>query len=305
MGMLRPLVTVVMATNRAGEFLDEALSSLAAQTEPRFELIAVDDGSPDPGAVARAVGSVPRSTLIRQEPAGPAAARNAAVQLAEGEWLAFLDDDDRWHPERLAAQLARLREHPEAVASYCGLRTIDEHGAVLVESDQRAIGGRLDIARRTTGILLPNLMVSKRAFDDAGGFDPVLRLGEDFDLLLPLAERGSIVFEPRVLVDYRAHGANVTSRYRELVRAIDGILRQHREAAVARDDGDLVAALDESIRKNDRFAWWSAARSAKAALVSRHPLDAAAELLWALRTAPRGLVDGVGRRLRGGAAPRR
>lgn len=287
-----PVISVILATNRpAGPFLAEALDSLTAQTESRYQLIVVDDGSPDPGAVRDLACRVPGAVVLRRDGVGPAAARNAAAARADGEWLAFLDDDDRWHPDRLAAQVAQLSARPDAVAGYCGMRTIDADGKVLVPADQVAVRDRADIARRRTGILLPNLMVRRSVFVEVGGFDGALRLAEDLDLLLRVCERGPILFTPRPLVDYRAHDANVTRRYRELVRAIDGVLRRHRGRAVDAGDEALVAAFDESLAKNARFAWWSAARSARAALRAGRLTAAVGDGWWALRTAPEGLVD--------------
>ncbi|APZ35200.1 hypothetical protein BOH66_13805 [Microbacterium aurum] len=292
------LVSVIVATNRAGEFLDEAIGSLAAQSETRYELIVVDDGSPDPTAVRQAAAAVGGAVVLRQAPGGPAAARNAGVRRARGRWLAFLDDDDRWHPDRLAAQLARFDADAAAVAGYCGMRTIDARGEVLIDADQVAVDDEADIARRRTGIILPNLMVRTDVFTEVGGFDPALRLAEDLDLLLRVAQRGPVVFEPRPLVDYRTHGDNVTRRFRSLVDAIGGVLRRHRAAAETRGETALVAAFDESLRKNDRYAWWAAGRAARASWAERHPATAVGHLCWALRTAPAGLLDGLRRRVR-------
>src|SRR5690606_6720876 len=101
---------------------------------------------------------------------------------------------------------------PAAVASYCGMRTIDAEGEVLIDADQVAVTGYVDIAARRTGIILPNLLLRTEAFRAAGGFDPGIRLAEDLDLLLVIARSGSVIFEPRALVDYRTHGANTTGR---------------------------------------------------------------------------------------------
>ncbi|GAB2973800.1 hypothetical protein GCM10027212_10880 [Actinotalea caeni] len=292
------LVSVVVATNRARPFLAEALASVRAQTYAAVELVVVDDGSPEPADVAAAVASFPGAVLVRQPPSGVGVARNVGAARATGELLAFLDDDDRWHPERLAAQVAMLQASADAVACYCGMRTIDTDGAVLVEADQVAIADRTDVARRVTGIILPNLLVRTAAFHAVGGFHAGIRLAEDLDLVLRLAERGRFVFEPRALVDYRAHGQNTTARHRELTRSIDQVLRLHAWSARERGDHALEAALRESLRKNDRFAWWSAGRAARAAARERRPAAALGEIGWALRTAPGGLLDGVARRLR-------
>lgn len=294
-------VSVILATNRAGRFLDEAVASLAAQSVRGYELIVVDDGSPQPDAVRQSAAAVPGAVVLRQEAAGPAAARNAGVGYARGRWLAFLDDDDRWHPDRLSAQLRALDASPGAVAGYCGMRTIDADGRVLSEADQIAVRDHADIARRLTGIILPNFMVRRATFLAVGGFDPHLRLAEDLDLLLRVSAEGEILFEPRGLVDYRAHADNVTRRFRDLAAAIDVVLRKHRAIALANGEDALVRAFDESLRKNDRFAWWAAARAARSSLRDRHLRAAMADLWWALRVAPGGLADGLMRRVSGQA----
>lgn len=291
------LVSVIVATNRTGRFLREALSSVRAQTHGAIEVIVVDDGSPEPETIVAAAEVVPDARVVRQAPAGPSVARNVGAGLASGQYLAFLDDDDRWDPDRIAAAVARLDARPDAVLAYCGMRTIDADGRLLSGPDQVAITGRLDVARRRTGIMLPNSLISAAAFTAVGGFHSRIRLAEDLNLVLRLAERGPFVFEPQPLVDYRAHDANTTLRHRDLVDGIDEILRLHRWAAGERHDAALVAALEESIRKNDRFAWWGAERAARSALDRRRPGAAAAELWWALRTAPRGLSDGLRRRI--------
>lgn len=294
-----PLVSVIVATNRAGAYLDEALTSAAAQTWSNLEIIVVDDGSPDEDAVRRSVGRVAGARLLRQPPSGVSIARNVGVAASSGEFLAFLDDDDRWRKDRIELQVVALLEAPDSVASYCAMRTIDAAGTKeLAPADQVAVTSRLDIASRRTGIILPGLVIRRSAFAAAGGFHSRIRLAQDFDLILRLAELGDMTFVPETLVDYRASPQNVTRRYRELTRSIDRILAFHRWAAKERGDEALVGALDESIRKNERFAWWSASRRARADVSERSYLHAASELWWAMRAAPRGLITATTRRLR-------
>lgn len=293
-----PLVSIVVATNRARPYLREAIASVAAQTWTDAELIVVDDGSADPEEVALAAGLVPGARVVRLDPSGVSAARNRGASLARGTYLVFLDDDDVWAPTRIERHVAIMQSREGIVASYCGMQTVRaDTGEVIAAADQTAIAGRLDVARRTTGIILPNLFLDRSSFVSVGGFDEGLRYAEDLDLALRLAELGEFAFVPETLVDYRATSNNATRRHHELVRGIDDVLRHHRREAAQRDDRALTAALDESLRKNGRFAWWGAGRAAKAALRERRPFVAAGEMLWALRTAPRGLVDGVGRKL--------
>jgi len=297
-----PLVSAVIATNRASPFLLEAVDSVREQIYGRIELVVVDDGSDAAAAaaIAEAAARHPRSRVIRQTAAGVAAARNRGAEQSEGDFLAFLDDDDRWHPDRIAAHVAAHRAMPDAVASYCRMQTVDEEGRVLVEADQAAVRSRAEIAARRTGIIAPNLFVARTAFDDAGGFPVGMRYAEDLELVLRLAARGPFAFAADGLVDYRAHGGNTTRNHRALVVAIDEVLRRNLAQAVAAGDDAVVEGLRESIRKNDRFAWWGAARAARARLADREPVAALGELWWALRTSPRGLGDGLTRRIAAG-----
>src|SRR6478609_216235 len=108
----RPTISVIMPTNRGGPYLAEAVASLRAQTLATSDILLVDDGSPAPGLedVARELGL----RYYRQEPSGIAAARNAGVHQVDSEWVAFLDDDDVWHPDRLRAQMSAVVRAPDA-----------------------------------------------------------------------------------------------------------------------------------------------------------------------------------------------
>ncbi len=290
-----PLVSVVVATNRVSPFLDEGLRSVAAQTYHPIEVIVVDDGSNDPAAIAEAASRHIDARLVRQEPLGVSTARNNGAALAAGEFLVFLDDDDRWHPERIERQVQALIQAPDAPLSYCGMQSIDADGLVIATADQVQVRGRRDVARRATGIILPNVMIRRDAFDSAGGFDPALRLAEDLDLVLALSAQGPFVFSDQTLVDYRTHALNTTGQHRELCLSIDQVLRAHQSTAAEHNDPELVSAYRQGLRANGRYAWWSARRAAQL----KRPISALGEMLWALSFAPWAPVDALLRRLRG------
>ncbi|MDF9877543.1 glycosyltransferase family 2 protein [Cellulosimicrobium cellulans] len=300
-----PRVSVVLATNRGGPFLAEALASALGQSLPAVELVVVDDGSPDPATLRGIVEAVPvpdgapRPRLVRRAPSGVSASRNAGVRETTGELVAFLDDDDRWHPDRLRRHVEVMVEQPGAVVSYCAMRTVDADGAELVAADQRAACDRRDVIRGP-GVMLPNLVVRRETFDAVGGFDPAYRQGEDLDLVLKAAALGPFAFVDDVLVDYRHHASNTTRSYRDLATSIRTILRRHREDAVAAGRRDLADAYDDRLRANDRFAWWSAGRSARAALARLRVPQALADAAWAARFAPAAPVRVLAERLRGG-----
>ena len=294
-----PLVSVIVATNRGGPFLDEALGSVLQQAYRPIELIVVDDGAPDSAAVDRAAAIWPDVRILHQEPAGVSIARNRGVAQSHGELIVFLDDDDRWHPDRLRRQVEDLAAYPGAVAGYCSMRSIDAAGSVLVEPDQIAVTGAVEVARRRTGIMLPNLVIRRDAFDSVGGFHTAIRQAEDLDLVLKLSLLGDFVFTKDLLVDYRTHAGNTTRRHRELCRSIDQVVRLHLWSAREQGRDGLATAHRESLRANGRFAWWGAARAAKSRIRKGDLCAGIAELAWAQRFAPAGVPDAVVRRLRG------
>ena len=209
-----PLVSVVLATTRHSPYLADALASVAAQTHPAWELIIVDDGSPQPEAIDTLAAGVPGTTVIHQANAGVSVARNVGIARSRGRYLAFIDDDDAWVPERLALQVAALTERPDAVASYGQIDFLDEDGTVF-GTGTVGPGDFGAFLRTDTGVPIVTLMVVRRALDRVGVFHPMFALGEDLDLTYRLARTGPFVFVPDVLVHYRRHGANMTGDSRE------------------------------------------------------------------------------------------
>lgn len=297
-----PVVSVVIATNRRGPFLQEALTSLRDQTYSRIEAVLVDDGSPDAAALETLVRPFPAVTLVRQVGAGVAVARNNGVMRTTGELIAFLDDDDRWHPERIRRQAEVMDRHPNAVLSYGALRTVDDAGRELVTPDQTQVRDIHDILRRRTGIIAPNIMVRRETFLRVGGFHPAFRRAQDLDLVLKAAHEGEFVFVPDAIVDYRHHRHNNTRQHRQLCRSIDHVLRLHRWAAWEQGRRDLVRDLDESLAANGRFAMWSVAREARTLGNEGRYGAAVAEVAWALRFAPTAPASWLARRLPGSRA---
>ncbi len=294
-------VSVVLATRRGSTnpFLHEALASLAAQSLPAAQLVVVDDGSPEPVRASDLPEGLPPTVVLRTPGTGVSRARNLGVAQACGTLLAFLDDDDVWHPERLATHVAAMAADPGLALTYCPLSSIDATGRTIAPADQVAVTGRADVFRRRTGILLPNVVVRTAAFRAVGGFDAGLRLAEDLDLVLRLALEGEVALVGREsLVLYRQHGENATGRHRELAASIREVLRRHRWWAEQRHDDEVRSAIAEGIAANDRFAAWSAARSARRRLADRDPLGAAGELAWGLTFAPGAPASWVRRRVR-------
>ncbi len=185
-------VSVVIPLYNLGRFVGEAIESVLAQTLPAgdIETIVVDDGSTDGGgAVVRRYA--PRVRYLRQENRGLPAARNAGLRVAEAPFITFLDADDRFLPEMLAAQLAVFAARPDVGLVYTGFRFIDPDGHQLGSNGWSRDEGDV-FARLVLGNLIhPHLALVRRvAAERVGGFDERLGGAADWDFWLRLARAG-------------------------------------------------------------------------------------------------------------------
>jgi glycosyltransferase involved in cell wall biosynthesis len=209
-----PLVSVLIPVYNARRYVRDAIESVQAQTFEDWEAIVVDDGSADGGGlVAREMAANDKRVRVHeQENAGPAAARNAALRLASGEFVAFLDADDLWLPGKLERQLSFWREG----LVYSDAYIIDSSGT------RGRIGAHAPFARGEVFETLvernfvPTLtvLVPRQLVVDNGCFNESRRMlrCDDYDLWLRLAAAG-IPFDylPEPLASYRVHDANLTA----------------------------------------------------------------------------------------------
>jgi glycosyltransferase involved in cell wall biosynthesis len=202
--MKMPLISCIVPVFNGERYLGEALDSILAQTYRPLEVIVVDDGSTDgtAGVVARYGGRV---AYLFQPNAGHAAARNLGLGAARGEFVAFLDADDLWHPEKLARQMARFHARPELDLCVTHVRNfwIPE----LADGRERHRGRRHGQA--LPGYSTVTLLTRRALFESMGRFDPTLRHGDDTEWFLRAADRGAVrELLPDVLVYRRLHHAN-------------------------------------------------------------------------------------------------
>jgi glycosyltransferase involved in cell wall biosynthesis len=210
-----PLASVVVPTRDRAPLLAATVRAALAQRGVAVEVVVVDDGSAG-GATARALAGLadPRLAAIRHpHPLGVSAARNAGVAAARGRWVAFLDDDDLWAPDKLARQLAAAERLGRAWA--CS-GSVSVAGAAL-----RVVAGAPPPGAAAIAAALPrrnvvpagasNVVARADALARAGGFDPALRHMADWDLWRRLARLGppAVVDEPDVA--YRLHDGNASA----------------------------------------------------------------------------------------------
>jgi len=200
-------VTVVIPTFNSARFLREAVDSALAQTVPPMEVIVIDDGSTDnTPEIMAAYASDPRVRYLRQKNAGQSSARNNGIRAAQGEFIAFLDADDRWKPNKLERQLERFSDEHIGLV-FTGSQVFDEHG---VRSENRANESSCDDMLRslitTTTFIPSSVVVRKQCFDTCGLFDESLKKVEDREMWIRLAKQYRFSCAPDCLVDYRLHG---------------------------------------------------------------------------------------------------
>lgn len=196
--MTAPLVSVVIPVYNGGRFLAEAIDAVLTQTHGPIELLVVDDGSTDetPAVIDRYADVV----HLRQDNAGPSAARNLGIEHATGEYLTFCDADDRFRPAKVAAQVAHLDAHPELGCVLVGHDTFYEPGV------ERAAWERDEGGTQPQSVL-----AHRRVFDAVGGFDPSFRFAEGIEWLGRVRAAGiGIGVLDEVHVDRRIHGSNLS-----------------------------------------------------------------------------------------------
>lgn len=214
-------VSVVIATFNYGRFITDAVDSVLAQTVPVSEIIIIDDGSTDDTeSRVREFGTSVR--YIWQENMGVSAARNRGVRESSGDLVAFLDADDTWDPQVVEKQVNEFLSDDEIGLVHCASRVFDSETGETVGIN--SVGKKGWVADDLLLFEEPSvngcvIMVSREAFDSAGGFDERLKIGEDWDLCYRIARRFKVGFVPDPVVNVRSHGTNSHLNVKEMERS--------------------------------------------------------------------------------------
>ncbi len=208
-----PVVSVVMPCYNGARFLRTSLGSLVAQSFTDFEVVFVDDGSTDGSAEVASALADARIRVVRQSNSGVSAARNRGLASARGEYIAFLDADDTWHPAFLARMVEALAARKDAALAYCGWQNVGlagGRGAPFVPPDYETTDKCAELIE-TCPWPIHAALTRREAIERAGGFDERFAVGEDFLLWMEIACFSPIVRVPEVLAYYHHHeGAQAT-----------------------------------------------------------------------------------------------
>jgi glycosyltransferase involved in cell wall biosynthesis len=229
----RPAVSVVIPAFRASRDIAGALDSVFAQTFANFEVIVVNDGSPDTVELEAALEPFrSRIQYIAQPNRGAGAARNTGIRQSKGRYIAFLDADDRWSSEFLLRQVGYLEAHPDCDLVYSDAVIAGESplaGRRFMDTTP-SIGpvSLLSLIQQRCNIILSTVVLRRKPLIAVKLFDETLKRGQDFELWLRLALHGATMsYQPDVLAERRVHA--------------DGL------------SGDAIAEIERALNVLDRF----------------------------------------------------
>jgi len=244
-----PTVSVVIPAYNAERYLRETLDSVLAQTYRDFEVIVVDDGSKDSTpAIAKGYGEPVR--CVEQANAGPSAARNRGIREARGAFIAFVDSDDLWLPEKLAEQVPLFDPEGRVGLVYCRAEKIGPAGQPLPTPQLPKPRGRvfMDFLFRnhcpTSGVV-----VRRECFETCGVFPEDMVWAEDWHLWLRIARRYEFEVVDRVLIRHRVHGGALTAQSE---KAYAGARKALQSGFVEGDGAEVRAAVRRGLHRLDR-----------------------------------------------------
>lgn len=264
-------VSIIIPAYNPGSYLRQALASIEAQSLQDWELLVVDDASTeDLSWVPR---DFPRARLIRQAHGGASVARNNGILHGTCEYIAFLDQDDLWKPQKLARQLRAMTALPDAAVCYSELELIDEtdrpigpagepapeNGEFVVEldglsgNDGRSALHR-SVAYFSARFVVPStVMIRRRCLATAGLLDPFLPFSGDYDLLIKLGARHKVLRVPHADVLYRRHTNSFTHQYDVGRREVESLIARYVGFARAQGDGRLARDAGRLFRRPRRM----------------------------------------------------
>ena len=229
--MIESLVSVIMPTYNHGRFLRESIKSVLTQSYKSIELIIIDNYSDDDTEAIVMSFTDKRISYSKCHNHGViAVSRNVGIGKARGDYIAFIDSDDTWYPDKLSLQMEYFSKYPEVVLLACDLKKCGENykadGTLLGGMKSEKRGGLYRALLFKNIISCSSVLAKARIFKDVGVFDedPNIVSIEDWDLWLRVAHAYPICVMPEVLGEYRLHINNISKKsdmLKKMIRVID------------------------------------------------------------------------------------
>lgn len=271
-----PTVSVLIPCYNGARYVEAAVRSALQQTHADLEVVVVDDGSSDASAqVLQSITDL-RLRYFHQDNRGLAATRNRLLELAAGEFVAFLDQDDLWMSERLARQLELFRGRPQLALAYADCQVIDAEGRLLGRWSQRNRFHRGDVFEellQVNFIPLPTVTMRAAVCREVGPFQSY-KISEEYDLFLKCAARYEVDYVEEPLACYRIHSGQFSRNYEialEELRTIFGWWQASERGQVAK--AALRRALATAYFNAGKNAVYLDGDGAKARMHFRRSLD--------------------------------
>jgi glycosyltransferase involved in cell wall biosynthesis len=224
-----PTISIIIPTYNHDQFILGSLQSVMAQTYRNYEIIVINDGSPDnTGRMVEPYVASSRIKYIEQANAGQGAARNRGIAEAKGEFIAFLDDDDLWPPDKLEWQVRELQNHPDAVLVYGFMETFGDCIPCRHPEHKGPSGNvRRDLYRGNFLRSPGQTLIRSAALRHIAGFDPGIWGADDWDLWIRLSQTGHFIYVSRLALRYRIHPNNASRDVLRLYRNSLQVVRKN------------------------------------------------------------------------------
>lgn len=276
-------LTVIIPTYNCRDFLPACIDSVLAQQYANLEIIVIDDGSTDGSQqwLAQKAQITPQMTVLTQQNKGVVCARNRAIQLAKGKWIAFLDADDTWFNGKLAEQMAYMKTHQGCVLSFTNYDHVDEQGRYIIDcfgywrhpaitpaktNKFTGLSDPLNALLHSNIIGTSSVIAKKSALVECGLFDGSLNSASDWDLWLKLAQKGCFAYSTASLMGYLMRQGSITSNRLNRLNAMKTIVNrvkllaapatikkataniQQGYAEYHREQGDFIKAITHDLK---------------------------------------------------------
>lgn len=244
------LISVVIPCFRQAHFLSDAIQSALRQSGVRVEVIVINDGSPDETAAVASQYSV---RYVEQQNKGLAMARNVGLEHCQGEFVVFLDADDRLVPGALRLNSARLTADPTLAFVAGASRYIARDGTTLATNPPSFPSTNVyrELLRRNR-IRMPAMVMFRRTvFDCVGGFDSTVDACADYDVYLRVTRLFPVAFHDQLVAEYRRHEANMSLDPALMLRQLSAVMR--RQQQYVDQSADLSAALRHGLRNMQQY----------------------------------------------------